>query len=204
MSRLVYLAEIIASSLERWRARCWELQRVPSYASLVVAENEGGQMLFLGLVTAIETGPIDQGRVLATYQKTTGELERDHPELFALLATEISCLSVGFVDRGWRQLVAQLPPVPPPLHAFVREATDDELERFVGQHEYLHLISHRLPAPLLDELLLGFLGHCGRRGLLTGSLLHSFVGTFAELCDQEYGRLRRFVRFAEQLVTSHS
>lgn len=200
MNRSAFLAEVVASSVDRWSARCWELNVAPSYGALVVAQGEQLPVRFFGLVAGVETGPLDAGRQLSAYQKTARELERDHPELSALLVTSLSCFAIGFYDDVQQVMCHQTPLQPPPLHTFVREATADEMRRFCASHDYVHLVAHRLLPAMLDELLLAFLTTSAQKNVLDAALYRTFIDTFAELCDQDYNRLRRFIAQSERLL----
>lgn len=193
--------EVIESSLSSFKVQCWQWDVLPAFASLIVIESN--QSKTFGMVTSVQTGSLDAGRYPFPYQKTEEELRRDQPQIFALLQTHVSCVTLGYSQLS--SLYYQLPPYPPRIHAFARLATNDELRLFFHDCAYLHVLcsSGEMPAPL-EELLLALLKQLLDTNIMSDVQLQHFISTFSALSSSDYRKFKLFLQRIEALLASNS
>ncbi len=190
-------AEVIESSLHNWRAQCWQWDIVPSYGSLL-SITQGSRTLY-GIVHAIATGPQDMQRTVFAYKKTEEELKKDHPHIFELLTSTISCITLGYKENGIIRY--QTAPIPPKIHAFVTLTPAEELQAFFAQEHYLHtLFSTSDHLVSLDDLLLALIEHMNNTHSLTPERFSRFVQTFSLLTANDYRRLKLFLQRVQPLL----
>ncbi len=188
--------EIVESSLSGWKVHCWQWDVMPPFGSLLVI-NEGQSTLF-GVVAHVQTGSIDQGRYPFPYQKTHEELKKEQPQIFALLQTHISCVTLGYQEQD--VLYYQLPSFPPKIHAFVRQATSREMRDFFAEPFYVHLLCNTQGLFSLDELLLAMLKQLGNDHLLTPAYLENFVSMLSVISGNDYRKFKLFLQRMEKLM----
>jgi hypothetical protein len=192
-SKSTYLAEVIESSLARFKSQCWEKNKIPLYGSLVISET-GSSKLF-GIVQSIFTLSDDPSRHIAAYQKTEKELLRDQPQIFAFIKTFFYTLVVGYEENG--QIFYTFPSQPLALHAFVRGATYGEYEKFFKKHDYLHVLCGQASLiDSIDELLLAVV-HNFKRNNVFEEVIDLFVDQYSILNSADYRRVKQFLERVE-------
>ena len=101
---------------------------------------------------------VDPGRPLAPRGaglETEDEIYAANPQLATMLTTRFGAVIVGYRGAGGR-LRWGLPPLPPPLHAFVFLCDGAETAEFAGELHWLRLLlAERTPGG--DAALAGFL-----------------------------------------------
>lgn len=192
-----HFGEVIESSLSGWKVHCWQWDTMPAFGSLVVTVQE--HITLFGIVTHVQTGSIDAGRYPFPYQKTEEELRREQPQIFALLQTIVSCLTVGYKEHI--NMYYQLAPRPPKIHAFVRLADRQELDLFFAEALYVHLLCNAAPSMHSpDELLLAILKQLFHNNLLTSSHIDTFIATLSLIAGNDYRKLKLFLQRMEKLI----
>jgi len=189
-------AEVIQSSLELFLAQSWSWDQPPSFGSLVTVTDK--RRTIFGLVHQIATGSIDPGRQPFAYQKSHEELQAEQPQLFEMLKTTFSCLTLGYQEKNKPTIFYLLAPQPPLIHSFVAPASPEFAQRFFSKMDYLHLL-FGASAHLnnLDDLLLALLKQHHERALLNADYLDRFIETFSLLSGNDYRRLKQFLQRAE-------
>ena len=122
-----FFAEIIESSLQKWKAQSWQWSNKPDFASLMIVESD--TYTIFGLIANIETGSGTSDRMPFPYQKTEEELQREFPHIFEFLQTHFTCLTLGYKEPE-KGILYQYTPQSPRLHAFVRPANLEEMALF--------------------------------------------------------------------------
>lgn len=192
-----YFGEVVESSLPSWKAHCWLWDSMPAFGSLVVTTQ--GPLTLYGIITHVQTGSIDPGRYPFPYQKTEEELRRDQPQIFALLQTLVSCLTLGYQEEG--TIYYQLAPYPPKIHSFVRLASRQEMTAFFAEPLYVHLLGNAGQGLFsLDELLLALLKQLFQNQLLTPAHIDRFIATFSIMSGNDYRKLKLFLQRMEKLI----
>jgi len=107
-------------------------------------------MQFFGVVTRVETAPLDGNRVVQAHGMPPGELEQRKPHLVDLLRTTFAVRLVGYGQGDVR--VPGTPPSPPRLHCFVSPATGDEVQSMTGSSAFLRPLTQVVDASLEDLL----------------------------------------------------
>lgn len=195
-------AEVIESSLQGFVAQSWDLDKVPTFGSLVTLAAK--KRMFFGVVHQIETGSMDPARHPFAYQKTEEELRREQPQIFEFLKTTFSCLIVGYTNSQGK-ICYLLAPEPVTMHAFVSPSDPVLSRQFFKSTLYLHGLfglAHTLIN--LDELLLAILAHQTSQGILTQAHLIAFTSTFSLLTGNDYRRLKLFLQRVEPFLESVS
>jgi len=193
--KLICFAEVIESSLAHYRAQSWDYTVVPPYGSLIVAEYAG--YVTYAVVYASATGSDDQVRQVQAYQKTQLELMQDQPQIFALLRTSLSAVVIGYKNIDTIQF--RLPPVPVPLHTFVRYATVDELRLCVPIANYLHLLFAQASYIPIEQLVLALVGQLKQQQLIDSDTLCAVLHTYLQLSGNDYAHVRFFARQLEMV-----
>jgi hypothetical protein len=193
--------EIVEGSLQSWKACCWHWDILPPFGSLLVTSH--GSLTLFGVVAHVQTGSIDPGRYPFPYQKTEDELKREQPHIFALLQTLVSCITLGYQEEN--RLYYQLPPYPPKIHAFARQATLEELTAFFSNISYVHLLCAAAAQFVSrEELALALLKYLADRQALTPEHVNRFISAFSSLSGHEYRTLKFFLQRVEALLSVSS
>jgi hypothetical protein len=179
-------AEIIESSLTLWTAQCWQWNKMLQFGSLVIAPSSN--RIWCGLVCDIKTGSVDPTRRARAYGKTEQELRQEHPQIFELLRTSFSCISVGYIENN---KVIYLPsPEPPPIHTFAGSPPPALIDVFFSCPDYLYLALNaaRAHSINLDDLLLASIAHYYSCKQITIDHVRLLVTTFCLATGNEYRR----------------
>src|SRR6476659_6409592 len=135
------IGEVIESTSTSFTAGAYELLEAPPFGALVRAQARIEDMAVYGLVYDIRTGSKEpggralvRGRTYAGRELYDAEIYQEHPDLAEALQTEVSAITVGFVEAG--RVHRDLPPQPPPVHYSVYECAGDELTRFTAESDF--------------------------------------------------------------------
>ena len=192
-NRSVYLAEVVESSLTRFKSQCWDKDVVPFYGALMVSEKESTKLF--GIVQSIFTLSDDPSRHIVAYQKTEEELLRDQPQIFSFIKTFFYTLVVGYEEDG--DIFYTFPSQPLGLHSFVRKATPDEYKNFFNKHDYLHVLFGQASLiDSIDELLLAVIQNFKRNNVFE-EVIDLFVDQYSLLNSADYRRVKQFLERVE-------
>lgn len=153
MSQTPY-GEILESSTAHFSFECHELYGAPKFGTFVRACCVHSGRDHFAVVTQVSTGPFDGSRIVQAHRMPPGELEQRKPHLSTLLRTTVSARIVGYGEGTAR--VAGTPPLPPQLHCFVFDATDEEVRDLTRTPAFLRPLS-QTPDVSLEDLLVGTL-----------------------------------------------
>lgn len=193
-----FFAEVIEGSLSLWKGQCWAWDCVPAFGTLVITNDENSTIW--GVISAISTESIDQTHKPHAFGKTREELLRDHPHIFSLLQTIITCQTIGFTREGRIHYYAS--PRPPQIHSFIRLASADEQERILQDCEFLYPLLTGTPAlERGDDLVLAFLSSCAelpqeKREAVIKKLMEKLSFIFHD----DLNHLRRLTKRAEAIL----
>ncbi len=143
------LAEVIEAGSSVFRAQCYRLYEAPALGSLVAA----GAPAVYGVVCRVSTEPLDPSRpVLARGEsaQTEEQVYQDNPQISRLLTSRFEALIVG--HQSATGISHHLPPLPPRVHAFVRECSPDEIIDFSSGLDFIHLLVSAGP-PASEEVI---------------------------------------------------
>ena len=157
--REVRLGEVVEAGTTEFVAQCYELYTAPILGSLVRC---GDDDQIYGVVHEIATRSIDSGRRPIARGRDEDDEEaiyQSNPQLSRLLSTEFRALSLGHRQNG--ALKRWLAPLPPRIHSFVYQCSDDELKEFSAELDFVSIL---LSAPIAsaDDVLASFLAIAGR------------------------------------------
>jgi hypothetical protein len=152
------LGEVVETSTTGFVAQCYELYGAPPLGALVKA---GGPYPAYGIVHQVSTQGIDPSRRPMTRgvdEATEEEVYRSNPQLSHLLRTDFQAVIVGHSAEGdpdkygTFRLRYYLPPVPPPIYAFVHACGVEEVRLFTANPAFLRpLATSSIPA--LEEVV---------------------------------------------------
>lgn len=190
--------EIIESTLTEWKVACWHRDIAPAFASPVVAQR--GDTTIFGIIIGMQTGSIEPGRSPFAFQKTEEELMRDQPHIFSLLQTTCRCIVLGY--RQHEKTYYQIPAHPPKIHAFVRPASDRELQLFFAHTAYAHMLLNNEALALSGgEIMLALFKHLHEKNLLTERHIHQCAHLFSMLSGNDYRTLKLFLQRVEHMLS---
>jgi hypothetical protein len=191
-------AEVIESSLTGFLAHSWSWDGPPAFGSLVTVP--GKKRTIFGIVHQVRTGSSDPQRQAFAYQKTHEELMAEQPQIFELLRTTFSCLTLGYLEKG--HIFYLLAPEPPLIHSFVSPTEPELARRFFAHEGYLHLLFGQAGIiGNLDELLLAILVQHKQLAILTPERINKLMEIFSVLTANDYRRLKIFLQRVEPLLS---
>jgi hypothetical protein len=147
-----HIAEVIETSTTEFLAQCLEpedlkLAVMPTFGSLVKAEDEESGNQVLAVVYHATTAPIDSVHRARALGMSLEELREEQPQIFAMLKTEFKAAIVGFEDpRG--QIYQYLPPRPPQIHQGVYQCNESEIITFSENLDFLRTLLQVQGAPV--------------------------------------------------------
>ena len=143
------LGEVVESSTSQFMAQCYGLYEPPALGELVRV----GPLPMYGVAYQVSTQPMDPGRrVTARGADASSEEDvyRDNPQLSRLLQTYFHVLIVGFGEGA--EARHHLPPAPPRIHAFIHACSPEEVTKFTGSTDFLHILLTS-NVPVVDEVV---------------------------------------------------
>ena len=146
-----YIGEVVESGTKGYVARSPRMGEAPPFGSFV--RTDAGCPVY-GLVYEIITGSREPGRKPDAYDMSIEELRREQPQIFELLKTEFHVLTLGYLEAG--KIRFALSPLPPPIHSFVFECTDEEKEALSSEDFFLRAIISAPNVPA-DDLIISSL-----------------------------------------------
>jgi len=135
------VGEVIQSGTGSFVAQSYSVNEAPPFGSLVRARLEGQETTIYGVVSKIETSPLDPSRRPVARGQEAGslaEIYQDHPQLKELFRTEFTATVVGHARDG--SLYHHLPPLPPEIHQLVYSCADEEVAAFTRGFGFLPLL----------------------------------------------------------------
>jgi len=192
-------AEIVESSLNSWKAQCWDWEVIPAYGSILTVSSES--RIIVGIVHASSTGSLDQQRTVYAYKKSEELLRKEHPHIFEFLSSTFECITLGYLEGNLVRY--QIAPTPPKIHAGVQVPDSDLLRTFFAREQYLHtMFANEDQLFSLDDLLLALLENLSHSGALSADRFKQFMHTFSLLTANDYRRLKLFLQRAQPLLAS--
>jgi hypothetical protein len=189
-------AEVIQSAIHTFIAQTWQWNEFPAFGSLVCAQVQSRTIF--ALVHDIKTGSIDSGRSPFTYQKMPEDLEREQPQIFALLQTAFTCQVVGYNEQ--KKAFYLLAPEPLPIHTFIAGASREACEQFFSSFAYLHILfASTGQVQNLDELLLAVMQR-HQPIFHNRTMLFEFMKVFSLLTGNDYRRIKLFLQRVEAFM----
>jgi hypothetical protein len=190
------LGEVIGSSIKSWSGVCWQWDVVPQFGQLLAVSS--GNVQILGVVSDIQTGSIDAGRVPFAYQKTEEELMREQPQIFEFLRTTFTCLIVGY--REGNKNIHSFAQKPPQIHSFIGVPGYEIAREFSDGFGYVKFLMEGEGNPLeIDELLLAHVRYGVRESIFDGAALAAHLCQLGCLSG-DYHRKRRLLAALEELL----
>ena len=131
--------EVVETSTTKFVTQCYELYGAPPLGALVKA---GDSHPVYGVVHQVSTQGIDPARrpVPRGHEESTEEdVYRSNPQLSYLLRTDFDAVIVAHSEQG--VLRYNLPPMPPPIYAFVHVCSTEEVILFTSNPVFLRSLA---------------------------------------------------------------
>jgi hypothetical protein len=185
------LGEVVETATTSFVAQCYRLYEAPALGALVRAGGllrQAQDRLYpaYGIVHEVSTQGIDPSRrpvARGMEEATEEDVYLSNPQLSHLLRTDFRAVIVGHSIDG--DLRYHLPPVPPPIYAFVYACGPEEVRRFTSNSAFLRPLATSGVAAV-EEVVAACLRHAAAAqedpdGFLTGigkQLATFFPGDF--------------------------
>lgn len=158
------IGEVLSSSITGFSAEAWkqdnsasekradegDARAIPTFGSFLKSKSEERQLIVFGVVYDILTGPQDPYHKPTALGLSRAELQREQPQIFALLKTEWRVAIIAYKQNG--SCHCALPPYPPEVHDFVYALERDELREVSEDLEFLRSLTS-VPGVPGDELI---------------------------------------------------
>lgn len=144
------LGEVVETSTTGFWAQCYRLYEAPPLGALV---RTGGPCPAYAVVHNVATEGIDSSRrpvARGADEASEEDVYRSNPQLTQLLRTDFQAVIVGHSLDGNPRY--GLPPLPPPIYAFVYACGPDEVRSFTSSPDFLRLLAAS-GIPALEEVV---------------------------------------------------
>ena len=154
------IGEVVETSTTHFIAQSYEVDRPPSFGSLVMAAQ--GDTHVFGVVARAETSSIEPGRIAVARGQQAASYEeviQQNPQLRVLFRTLFTAQVVGF--RNDAGLHHYLPPQPAPVHAFVYSCDPEEVIALTESLGFLVTLASAQGLEPREELLAALVRQAG-------------------------------------------
>ena len=190
------IAEVIESSTRSLLAEVYRECEPPAFGAWIKVSRADGIVLF-GLVSHVEIGSFEPNRRAIAFGMTREELQREMPQVMALLRTTFRAQVLAYRDPGGR-MHQRLPPYPAGLHDFVLPCRREDIMQLGTPYDYLRtLVRHPDPAVPVDDLLVAVLQqvHGAPGGGADGDAALLAAGrSLSRLLNDDHERLHSILR----------
>jgi hypothetical protein len=187
-------AEVIESSLQRYRCQSWSQELIPEFGSLVLTSKSD----IWGLVYEVQTAPNDPIRQPQALKLTDEEIQKQHPQIYNFIETTFSAIVVG---HGTQPIFYHLSPYAAKLHCFIKKATIEEEKAFFKDHAYLDMIFENTQnIANLNELLLAIINRYNKLGLLNSQFIAEFINNLTHLYGNDFIKLNLLLKRMDNLL----
>lgn len=142
MSEFKKVGEIIASGTNSFTAQCSKedsdtltLPQAPYFGSFVIAKGEEIGFDVIAVVYDISSGSIDSVHRPTAMNLTRAELRHQQPQIFDLLKTDFSAITIGYIKNG--RIYQSVPPHPPQIHDFVYSCDSNQIKEITENLDYI-------------------------------------------------------------------
>ncbi|KRT65252.1 MAG: hypothetical protein XU11_C0031G0024 [Candidatus Dadabacteria bacterium CSP1-2] len=182
------VGEVVESSTKVFIARSQNLGESPYFGYFVKTNSNP---VVYGLVYEILTESKEPGRKPNAYGMTMDELRREQPHIFELLKTEFHVLITAYSDG--EKIRFSLPPLPPPIHTFIYECSNNEVEKLTSEDFFLRTIISSTNIPI-DELLISSLRYAQDARKNDKDYIVRMGKSLARIFKDDYERLSSVLR----------
>lgn len=202
------VAEVVASSTREFVVEVYEDAEVPEFGSWLEVRPASGARLY-GLVSHVETGSIEPGRQAVALGKDREDLQREWPQLAALIRTTARAQVLAHWDgrtrrKGGPAIRQTLPPQPANLHDRVTTCNPETVASIGAPYDFLRTLArHPDPAVPADDLLVAVLRglyDANGRGEQGQAVLVDAGRSLMRLLDDDHERLTSILRRAHDAL----
>ena len=141
------IGEVVESSSLQFTVQCYDLYKSPNIGTLVKC---GTDPQLFGIVYDVSNKSMDPARRPVPRGRDENKEEGvyfSNPQLNRLLITEVNCILVGY--KSTEEILQSPVSLPPRIHSFVIECSDEELREFSSSLDFLPLL---LESPILNSI----------------------------------------------------
>jgi hypothetical protein len=139
------VGEIVSSNTNSFIAQCIKedsslltLPQAPYFGSFVIAKGEEIGFDIIAVVYEISSGSIDSVHRPTAMNLTRAELRHQQPQIFDLLKTDFSAITVGYIKDG--KIYQSVPPHPPQIHDFVYSCDHNQIKEITENLDYIRTL----------------------------------------------------------------
>ncbi len=151
------VGEVVESSTDELLVQSYEVNVAPPLGTLVRAA-QGESMVIYGVVSSIDTTPIDSSRKPIARGQAAASIKQiydEHPQLTELFSTHFSVRVLGHAQSY--ATVHGLPPMPPEVHQLVYACDTGEMVHFTQSLSFLPLLLGDQSNQVSQEVVAAFL-----------------------------------------------
>lgn len=192
------IGEVVGASTSEFIGQVLQIpdldwRQVPPLGALVRADSESLEARVLGVVCQVETTGLDGVHRPLALNLTRQQLREQQPQIFDLLTTRFTALTVGYLEAG--TFYQYFPAYPPQIHDFVSVCPPAEVSRFTDRLFCLRtLLQH--PASS-DEVIAAFLRQSHRARGQDRDFLIAAGRQLSALLKDNYDRLASILQRLE-------
>jgi hypothetical protein len=151
------VGEIISSNTISFTSQCIKeesdrltLPQAPYFGSFVIAQGEELGFDILAVVSEISSKSIDSVHQPVAMNMTKEELRMNQPQIFDLLRTDFSAITIGYILND--KVFHYIPPHPPQIHDFVFSCDAKDILKITEKPDYLRTLLNS-SSSLSEELI---------------------------------------------------
>lgn len=139
------VGEIVSSNTSSFTAQCIKedssvltLPQAPYFGSFVIAKGEEIGFDIIAVVFDISSGSIDSVHRPTAMNLSRLELRHQQPQIFDLLKTDFSAITIGYIKDG--KITHSVPPHPPQIHDFVYSCSNNQVKEITDNLDYIRAL----------------------------------------------------------------
>jgi hypothetical protein len=170
--------EIIASTLTSCTIQAWDWDIYPTPGTLITIEepNEKGY----AIIQSVETAPLDGTRIPTAYKKDLATLKAEHPHIFLLLRTTLTCMPLDTPENSHR---------PASLHSFCRGCSREDIVEITKNSGFIKKMLMHMEPTAADLLIEAHIRYLKKQQCLSQTLLRMIIAEYVTTIGSDYKRI---------------
>lgn len=192
------VGEIISSNTNSFIAQCIKedsnvltLPQAPYFGSFVIAKGEEIGFDIIAVVYEISSGSIDSVHRPTAMNLTRAELRHQQPQIFDLLKTDFSAITIGYIKD--EKIYQSVPPHPPQIHDFVYLCDSNLVKKITEKLDYIRTLLNS-GSNLCEDIIEANLKYAYQLRGLDRSFLINSGRELSNLLKDNYDRLSAILR----------
>ncbi|MFN8575718.1 MAG: hypothetical protein U0354_02560 [Candidatus Sericytochromatia bacterium] len=192
------VGEIISSNTNSFIAQCIKedssvltLPQAPYFGSFVIARGEEIGFDIIAVVYEISSGSIDSVHRPTAMNLTRAELRHQQPQIFDLLKTDFSAITIGYIKDD--KIYQSVPPHPPQIHDFVYLCDSNLVKKITEKLDYIRTLLNS-GSNLCEDIIEANLKYAYQSRGADRSFLINAGRELSNLLKDNYDRLSAILR----------